>query len=485
MPIFTVENNVKLLHNINLLLIFYSIVTIFVVFSIRLFYPYQLEWMEGGEIEHIIRILEGKSIYPKPTLEFIPYIYTPLFYYIGVVFVKIFGISFFSTRLISILSFLPILILAYCVTYRYTKDRFWSLVSLGILCFSYSTTGFWFDLARVDTLANLFMLLSFVFIIFEKPKEDLLSALFAFCAFYTKQSFLAIHIFLLLGLLIRNRKLFFQHSSLYFMLILISTIFETIKSDGWYIFWNFTLPANHYWIWSRVLTFWTVDILPFYSIALALIIAFVLSEKWKIFEDKNLYLFLFLLGTVFCSYLLRLHYGGYLNVLIPMVIAISLVFPIISFKFQQSLNSKSGNLLIGSLLLLQFVLLIYDFRTPIPTERDRRDIEYLLSSFSNVDGEVYFMGYNYVQRYIGKKSYPHYVLINDLLITNLKEKENFKSEFINALKTKKFSAIILDNGLSLDYLDEYYYKSESFFNHRVFNTKENSIRKEVVWLPKQ
>lgn len=485
MPIFKKDNNVKLLNNINLLLIFYSIISIIIIFSLRLFYPYQLEWMEGGEIEHIVRILEGKNIYSQPTLEFIPYIYTPLFYYIGVVFVKIFGINFFSTRLISVLSFLLILILTYWVAHRYTKDRFWSLVSVGLLCLSYSTTGFWFDLARVDTLANLFMLLSFFFITYEKSKQSLLSSLFAFCAFYTKQSFFAIHIFLLLGLLIQNRRLFFQHFFLYFTLILLSTIFETIKSDGWYIFWNFTLPATHHWIWSRILTFWTVDILPFYSIALALIISFVLSERRKIFEDTNIYLFLFLFGTVFSSYLLRLHYGGYLNVLIPLVISVSIVFPIISFKFQQNLNNKSGDLLFGTLLLLQFALLIYDFRTPIPTEKDRKDIEYLLSSFSKVDGEVYLMGYNYIQRYIGKKSFPHYVLVNDLLTSNSKEKENFKDELINALKSKKFSAIVLDNDLSLDYLDEYYYKSEKFFFHRVFNTKENSVRKEVVWLPKQ
>lgn len=474
----------KLLTVFIYLLIAYAIFSVFFVFISRLFFPYQLEWMEGGEIEHILRLLDGKCIYCPPSLEFIPYIYTPLFYYIGIPFIRIFGVNFFSIRLVSILGFVLLLSTTYLVVFKTTKNKFWSFVAVGLLAFSYSTTGFWFDLARVDTIANLFMLLSFFFLLDENPKRNLLSAFFAFCAFYTKQSFISVHLFLLLGLLIRNKGLFSKHFLLYFSLILVSTIIETIRSDGWYIFWNFTLPASHYWIWSRVVTFWSIDLLPFYSISLALILGYFFVQKDELLKSKEIYFLLFLIGTLFNSYFLRLHYGGYLNVLIPFVISISIVLPIIVFRFQQMFNSKNIQTILLTLVLVQFCLLIYDFRTPIPTQKDKAEIEYLLNNFKETPGDVYLMGYNFVQRYIGKRDFPHYVLVNDLLIANVKEKESFEREFIDSLKTHKFSAILLDDDLTLKHLDKYYYKTDKFFYHRVFNTK-NVFRKEVVWLPKQ
>lgn len=49
----------------------------------RLPHPYQLEWMEGGSVEHVRRILSGDPLYPEPAIEFVPFIYTPLYFYVG------------------------------------------------------------------------------------------------------------------------------------------------------------------------------------------------------------------------------------------------------------------------------------------------------------------------------------------------------------------------------------------------------------------
>ena len=37
----------------------------------RWFYPYALEWMEGGMLNHAARIAEGNGIYVEPSVEFI------------------------------------------------------------------------------------------------------------------------------------------------------------------------------------------------------------------------------------------------------------------------------------------------------------------------------------------------------------------------------------------------------------------------------
>ena len=67
----------------------FDVVTIFVSFAMlllflyttlsRMFYPFDLEWMEGGMLVHGLRIMEGKQLYVEPSSEFIPFIYPPLY----------------------------------------------------------------------------------------------------------------------------------------------------------------------------------------------------------------------------------------------------------------------------------------------------------------------------------------------------------------------------------------------------------------------
>ena len=36
----------------------------------RITYPFELEWMEGGSLEHLMRVLRGERLYLRPSLEF-------------------------------------------------------------------------------------------------------------------------------------------------------------------------------------------------------------------------------------------------------------------------------------------------------------------------------------------------------------------------------------------------------------------------------
>ena len=42
-------------------------------------YPFGLEWMEGGILAHALRIAEGQPTYAAPSVDFIPFLYTPLY----------------------------------------------------------------------------------------------------------------------------------------------------------------------------------------------------------------------------------------------------------------------------------------------------------------------------------------------------------------------------------------------------------------------
>ena len=75
--------------------------------SLRVAYPFELEWMEGGMLDHIERVRSGKPLYTPPSLEFGSYPYTPLFPWVGAIFAEVLGPGFVSARLVSILSGRP------------------------------------------------------------------------------------------------------------------------------------------------------------------------------------------------------------------------------------------------------------------------------------------------------------------------------------------------------------------------------------------
>ena len=71
------------------------------VTTLHVGYPFALEWMEGGSVDHVRRILAGRPIYIEPTLEFAPFIYTPLYFYLGAAVASVAGVDFAAPAHVS------------------------------------------------------------------------------------------------------------------------------------------------------------------------------------------------------------------------------------------------------------------------------------------------------------------------------------------------------------------------------------------------
>src|SRR6185369_16069281 len=68
----------------------------------RVCYPYDLEWMEGGMLHHALRIRLGEGIYAPPSVDFIPYLYTPLYPTLLALFGGPSGPSYLLGRAVSV-----------------------------------------------------------------------------------------------------------------------------------------------------------------------------------------------------------------------------------------------------------------------------------------------------------------------------------------------------------------------------------------------
>ncbi len=123
----------------------------------RIGYPYDLEWMEGGLLHHAQRISDGQPLYAPPSIEFIPYLYTPLYPAVLAMLGKVFGLGYTLGRVISVLSLVGIALIALVPAIRereQPRGPAWAgaFIALGLFAATYPYVEGWFDLVRGDTL---------------------------------------------------------------------------------------------------------------------------------------------------------------------------------------------------------------------------------------------------------------------------------------------------------------------------------------------
>jgi len=129
------------------------ITIVLLVMVLRIGFPLELEWMEGGVLHQAHRFAHGQDLYPPPGRDFVPFLYTPGFAVLLGAAGKIFGVTYALGRLISIVSCIAIGWAIYTAVARAGKPKAHRLAAVGLFAAGYVFTFRWLDLARPDTLA--------------------------------------------------------------------------------------------------------------------------------------------------------------------------------------------------------------------------------------------------------------------------------------------------------------------------------------------
>ncbi len=135
----------------------------------RLGYPYDLEWMEGGVLIHAQRIADGTGIYVEPSVDFIPFLYTPLYPGIIGMLSPFFGIGYGVGRAISVAATLAICVLLVLMVRQEVASRprsndskklatLGGIMAIGFFAATYPWVEGWYDLVRADSLFLLMVL---------------------------------------------------------------------------------------------------------------------------------------------------------------------------------------------------------------------------------------------------------------------------------------------------------------------------------------
>lgn len=132
------------------------------VFLARLGYPLDLEWMEGGVLTHALRLGRGQPLYAEPSVDFVSFLYTPLYPAVLCLLGKVLGLSYALGRAVSVLSFAGALVFLVAAV-RGIALQFESkelpavattagLLGAAAVCLAFPFCGAFYDLVRCDSL---------------------------------------------------------------------------------------------------------------------------------------------------------------------------------------------------------------------------------------------------------------------------------------------------------------------------------------------
>lgn len=427
---------------------------------VRARYPYHLEWMEGGSLHQVQRILAGHPLYVRPSLDFTPFTYPPLYFYVAAGASALLGDGFLPLRLVSVLSSLGCFGVLFLLVRRETGSAGAGLLAAALFAATFRIGGAWFDLARVDSLFLLLLLAGVYRVRFgsSNPRAIAAAAALLTLSYLTKQTALVmIPALALASLLLRPRW------ALRFLAALVAfgglaTLLLDWLHDGWFRFYVFDLPAGLQFLHLPLWSFLRRDVLASAWIALAIGLACLVSLAWRP-ERRALAVFYLLLGAgaFVAAYLGRNKAGGFLNALQPVHAYLALLAGLAAGELRAWTRRPPGGVE-GSRLpawrpalaaafslacLAQLALLFYDPRQQLPSRSDRRAGDGLVALLRSFDGEVLLPEFGYLAGLAGKRVYTHSIAAWDVMRSkNRQLGQELWRDLRSAVREDRFSAIL-------------------------------------------
>lgn len=461
-------------------------VMVVVVMLARLRYPFELEWMEGGSVEHVHRLLQGRPLYVAPSIDFVNYTYPPLFWWTAALVARVIGVGFVSLRLVSLSASLGTLVLIYAHVRRETGEVGMSVLAAGLYAASFRAAGAWFDVGRVDALFVLLVLGAFSVLVGSRRQRGALAAgLLLGLGILTKQTALFAALPLLAGVAMVDRRRILAFFGAVVVVAGGTSVALDLTTHHWYRYFTFELLAHHGVERGQELGFLTHDLGLHLLPALLVVVAWFLAagrERWparrrtgrdrrRAFGDGDspavrsgtagtravvLHLGL-VLGLLTGSWVSRLHSGGYDNVLMPAFAGVALTFGVAGARLgalaaarrrgrSRFLTEPVVSVLLSGAAIVQVALLAYDPRAQVPTSADLRAGRALVAEVRSIRGSVLVATHPWYDVLASKRAFADAEAVSDVVRAHdRRHGPALLAAFDRAFAERRFAAVILDN----------------------------------------
>ena len=178
---------------VELLALSWALLITIVVVS-RITFPLELEWMEGGSLHHALRLVRGEAIYAAPSIDFVPFLYTPLYPGLLALLAGLgLPLGLVVGRAVSVAAIVAIAAGLWRLVAAENKPRAHRAAAVGLFLAGYIVTFRWYDIARADSM--MFALLLWGVILARDAggrggawPRPLAAGLLVALAFWTKQT---------------------------------------------------------------------------------------------------------------------------------------------------------------------------------------------------------------------------------------------------------------------------------------------------------
>jgi hypothetical protein len=418
-------------------------------------YPYELAVFEGGMVTCLQRVMHGQSLYPAPNIHFLPYMYTPGYFYIAAWLGKLLGTgaSFLTLRLTSILATFGGFGLIYLSVWKEARRHLAALAAAGVYASCYNASQGWFDISRVDSVL-VFLVLAAIFA--TRHWHPVVAALFWLAAFATKQSILP---FAILLMCFHWEQLLRTLSGL---AVLGSGAVAMVKAmdsltAGWFHFYVFDVPRANANLHLRAgLAVLPRDILASLGPACIVILAAMLftHPNWRSLGVRFYAVSSSLI--LFCA-LIRMHQGSSSNSIMPAWALLAVVFGICFARIDRWLETQppaqrnAACVLLLSAALVQLLSGLYHTGQYLPTPSEQAAVATIIRQVQEQPGDVYVNWHPYLGMLGGKSEYADYGSFHDTLAAlDPSSRYRLQSEMGAVLSSPALSGVFFDGADSVE-----------------------------------
>jgi hypothetical protein len=459
----------------------------------RFRYPYQLEWLEGGVLGHVQRVLHGEPIYVEPSLRFTPYLYTPLYYYVGAAAAWVLGPQLWTLRLVSIVSSVVAFAAAARLVWLDTRNRWAALVAAGMLAASFRISGAWFDLARVDSLFLALLLVGLCCVRSASTRRVAAAAGFVLAAaFLAKQAALLPCLAVLPFLWRRGRDLAVAYLVALAGVIGAVTLWMNHATGGWYGQYTVRLAGEHRLLAGEYVRFWTQDLAQPVGVALAVGVVGLLAYRRG---DAGRFWFPVTGGLLLAAWTGRLHSGGYDNVLLPAYAAVAMILGLgLHALTRPGVVQRHRAVTRAALVAVAAMLLAlaYNPLRQLPTATQAANGDRLVATLARLPRPVYLpsQGWLLAEGAPGTPTTAQASAIDDVLRGHLRGSNHRLARTLrDAVAARRFATIVIDSPSVFSYLPKnlqrYYCRVENLPDRDRVDPVTGTITAPAsVWMPR-
>jgi hypothetical protein len=401
----------------------------------RIGYPYELEWLEGGAVEIVRRVAEGQAMYVQPSLHYVPYPYTPLYFWVSGALAHVTGVGFLPLRLVSLLSSLGCCVVLVRIVWKETGDPVAGILASGLFTATFAVSGAWFDIGRVDSFSLFLLLLALSTARGAGTSRSGIGVgVLVVAAFMSKQDTLIAAAPVLALLLVTKRRAGATALAVTLGLLVGTTVALNAATHGWYDYYVFDELAHQGLTGSAWTTFFTRSLWhePWALLLGAAGLAVALRLRRREETPDWLFWSVAVAGLLASSLVSRLHSGGGPDVLMPAFAGVA-VFGALGYDAVRREVARLGpggqagpftrgravatiaSASLAMVVIVQMLALHYDPARYIPSAADRAAGDHFVALVKHTQGAVIVADHPYYDTLAGKASWAQGEALHDVI----------------------------------------------------------------------